>query len=327
MGRRDYLGVAAALLIGAVCGAAGLNWYHNRSCGDYKYINADFRCGKKQAISKAAYIVLENDLRRFIDARVAARDASKISVYFRDLRLGPTFGLHETEEFAPASLLKLPLVLTYFALDEAAPGLLQMPLTYSSDLVREKDALLRQKAAAKSDLRDGGTYPIEELLRSTLEYSDNVAYLLLIDYLSNSVPEGTRNVLRTFQELGVVDPRDITEEVASVRGYASLLRILYNASYLSVEASEKVLSWLVLASFDKGLVAGLPEGTPLANKFGERDLPDGTQQVHDCGIIYYPDNPYLLCVMTKGWDWEKLTQIIVEISRMVYSEVNSRRGK
>jgi len=27
-------------------------------------------------------------------------------------------------------------------------------------------------------------------------------------------------------------------------------------------------------------------------------------QLHDCGIVYYPETPYLLCVMTKGWNFE-----------------------
>lgn len=318
--------MAIALLVGIVCGAAGSFLYRNLSCGDYKYINQDFRCGENHAISKAAYISLENNLRRFIGEHEVAGDAIKISVYFRDLRMGPTFGVNENDDFVPASLLKLPLVLTYFNLDEQHPGLLDIQLLYSREALRTPETM-RQKVPAVSDLREGASYRIEELLRSTLEYSDNLAYRLLIEYMNGSFPNGTGSILRTFQELGIIDPRDVADEVASVRGYASLFRVLYNASYLSIDSSEKVLSWLVRASFDQGLVAGLPKGMLLANKFGERDLPDGTQQLHDCGIVYYPDNPYLLCVMTKGRDWNALTSIIVQISRMVYEEVNSRRGK
>ena len=115
----------------------------------------------------------------------------------------------------------------------------------------------------------------------------------------------------------MIDPRDVTDEVASVRNYASIFRALYNVSYLPLDASEKILTWLVDARFPPGLVAGVPAGTQVADKFGERQLPDGTRQVHDCGVVYFPDNPYLLCVMTKGQSWETLTGIISRISRLM----------
>jgi hypothetical protein len=48
-------------------------------------------------------------------------------------------------------------------------------------------------------------------------------------------------------------------------------------------------------------------------------------QLHDCGIIYYPGNPYLLCVMTRGTDWSALEKTIQTISAMTYKEVDSRK--
>jgi hypothetical protein len=113
--------------------------------------------------------------------------------------------------------------------------------------------------------------------------------------------------------------------VASVHDYASIFRSLYNVSYLNAGDSEKLLSWLARSTYRKGLVAGVPAGVPVAHKFGERYLADGSKQLHDCGIIYYPRNAYSLCVMTKGPDWQALTDIVATISRRVYAEVDSRR--
>jgi hypothetical protein len=45
------------------------------------------------------------------------------------------------------------------------------------------------------------------------------------------------------------------------------------------------------------------------------------RELHDCGIVYLPDNPYLLCVMTKGNDFAKMEKIIEEISRLSYERL------
>ncbi len=41
-------------------------------------------------------------------------------------------------------------------------------------------------------------------------------------------------------------------------------------------------------------------------------------EAHDCGIVYYPDSPYLLCVMTRGKDTGQLESIIGKISQITY---------
>jgi hypothetical protein len=53
-------------------------------------------------------------------------------------------------------------------------------------------------------------------------------------------------------------------------------------------------------------------------------LPDGSKQLLDCGIIYYPNNPYILCVMTEGTEWGKMEEVISNVSKMVYEEVKAR---
>ena len=47
------------------------------------------------------------------------------------------------------------------------------------------------------------------------------------------------------------------------------------------------------------------------------------RQLHDCGIIYYPNNTYLLCIMTRGKDFKQLESVIAGISKTVYEVVAS----
>jgi hypothetical protein len=47
-------------------------------------------------------------------------------------------------------------------------------------------------------------------------------------------------------------------------------------------------------------------------------------QLHDCGIVYYPKRPYILCVMTRGEKMDVLPKVIKEISTEVYRNVDEQ---
>jgi hypothetical protein len=66
------------------------------------------------------------------------------------------------------------------------------------------------------------------------------------------------------------------------------------------------------------------ESIKVAHKFGERTLEKGTQHFHDCGIVYYPRHPYLLCVMTQGRDIEAQSRAIASISTFVFQKMEKQ---
>jgi beta-lactamase class A len=106
----------------------------------------------------------------------------------------------------------------------------------------------------------------------------------------------------------------------NIKEYVSLFRVLFNVSYLNKEASEKALELLTRVEFKDGLPAGLPANIVVAHKFGER-IVNGLSQLHDCGIVYYPSHPYLICIMTRGADFTQLSKHIQEISKITYDEM------
>ena len=131
-----------------------------------------------------------------------------------------------------------------------------------------------------------------------------------------------------LQRLRITPPPTIeTEDFMSPKTYAQILRTLFSSTYLSRSASEQALQMLSYTSFKQGLVAGVPAGTIVAHKFGEHTQAINDQplshQLHDCGIIYYPGRPYLLCVMTRGQNFSQLENVISGISRVVYQQISS----
>jgi len=105
----------------------------------------------------------------------------------------------------------------------------------------------------------------------------------------------------------------------TVRNYVSFFRTLFNSSYLSDSGSEKLLKLMTKSEFKKGIVGGVPEGVPVAHKFGERSSNDTEmKQLHDCGIVYAVNRPYILCVMSRGKTFPALEETIQKISSITY---------
>lgn len=248
----------------------------------------------------------------------AAHRVERVSLYYRDLDFGSWFGIDEQQAFSPASLAKVPLMIAYYKMAEAQSEILKQRVQFT---MKHFDAP-EQNIVPTDPLVIGRTYRVEELLRAMIIQSDNEAAFLLQGAAASDVLAGVYSDLN-------IDPPNFQDPNATIapETYARFFRFLYNGTYLSPEYSERALELLTASAFHRGLGAGVPNGIALANKFGERyraDAVSGTAaaQLHDCGIIYHPERPYLLCVMTSGWSFDDLTQTIAEISRVAYQEVD-----
>ncbi len=244
--------------------------------------------------------------------------ATQISIYFRDLSYGASYGVEEDEQFTPASLLKVPLMIAYLKLAETDNTLLQKELVYTPDPTQ---TILSQNIQPPETILPGKKYTVDQLLTFMIIDSDNYAQTLLY----NNVKGETLDAVYT--DLGISIPGvKSTEDYMTVREYASFFRILYNSTYLTRDMSEKALKLLSQVDYNDGLRAGIPSDVPLANKFGERRIvyPDEGREViqlHDCGIIYYSKRPYLLCIMTRGSSFQQLTSVISRTSQAIYQEM------
>lgn len=292
-----------------------------------EYINWKLNCGSGPVIDKRAYGKLKVELTDLIQSKIKQKEILTASIYFRDLQDGPTLGINEHEAFAPASLLKLPLLITYLDLYEDNPDILERKLAFRlTGQDKNKTIAVEQTIPLAAQLKENTPYTLSDLLEHMIIYSDNEAYLGLLRYLNKISPD--KNLVReTLKNLGIIDPNNPLDNTLSVKSYASIFFQLYNTSYFSRdETSEKALALLAKADFDRGIKAGIPAGIEVAHKFGERaSTENNLQQLHDCGIVYYPGNPYLLCVMTRSTDSTKSSNFISLVSKMVYEEFDSRK--
>jgi len=277
--------------------------------GGYKFINPLYECNTGEAYGQEKLIDIQKTLNTYINKVIAGNSTVKASVYFRDLNNGPWFGINENDDFAPSSLLKTPVMMAYYKLAEIEPSILTKKITYTQD----PPGLIPQNFKPVHPMVKGNTYTIDELIEKMISESDNVALWYLMQNIDNNLID------KVTIDLGITTATDNTPtNFMKVKEYSTLFRVLYNSTYLNSFYSEKALAVLSSSDFSDGLVKPLPKNIIIAHKFGERDISNDVYQLHDCGIVYYPKRPYLICVMTKGPDFNDLKTTIQQISKKVY---------
>ena len=267
-------------------------------------------------LSPRIFIENQNDLiLNFVPLRIklqeyASKTPHRIGLYFEYLPTGTSIGVNEKEAFIPASLLKTPLAMGVFKLSESKKIMLDDYLT-----LREKHKDSNFGNYWKQNT--GKKFRIDEVIKQLLIYSDNTAQNMLLDLVSTSVIEDV------FDSLDIPKIRnEDLNPVVTAKNYSSILRCLYLACYLTKEDSNSLLTMLTKTIFKDKLPAGVSENIAVSHKIGVAESSSSSIYT-DCGIVYYPKRPYILCVMVEA-DEKTATKIISAISKIVYSFINAQ---
>ena len=109
---------------------------------------------------------------------------------------------------------------------------------------------------------------------------------------------------------------------ATARDVAVWMAALARGDAVSEEASAEMVEILKRDEFRDRIPAGVPEGTPVANKVGFITAVD-----HDAAIVYPPGRePHVLVVLTSGIaEPERSRRVISDVSRIVWDWVMTDR--
>jgi len=283
---------------------------------DFDHLNPLIACeDKHHEISEWDYEPLRLQLRDVIDEYSESKTVPHISVFFRDLKNGPRFGIREYENFIPASLLKVPIMIALLHQADRDPTLLDQHLT-----LQDKGYINDFTTAKQTETLELNTaYPVRVLLEKMIKYSDNNSTFLLLDKINEYGLPANSN---TFSDLGTMKLMNGRIDNTRLISLVNLYVTLYNASYLSKENSQLALKLLSQTTFTQGIVAGVPEGIRVAHKYGVDTVAEKGDELHDCGIVYHKSTPYVLCILTAGGDIKAESVAIQQISRLVYTFVD-----
>jgi beta-lactamase class A len=315
-----FMILLAVLLIGAAGGWIVKSYSNGGSSNDpqalgqvranlpqYKFINPLLFSDTVKSGSPK-FQKLAASLDSYIRASEQSKSVDSASVYFRDLNTGRWTGANEDSLYTPSSMLKVVAMMAALKMAEADPTILSKKMHY-----------IRPHTDSPYDFKAPNTvtegyYPLQDLIGFMIKDSDNGAFDAIV-----SDPAINNKFAQTYS-LFRLPPQALagsTTDFMSPKSFSAVFRVLYNSSFFEWNLSEQVLSLLSQTTFTKGLVSGVPAGTLVAHKFGEN-----TDELHDCGIVYHPERPYLICVMTRGTDENSMESAIQHISSMVWDAVD-----
>lgn len=263
---------------------------------------------------------LERDVKKYIKEN--NDKVTDYSIYFRDLNSAEWIGFNEEKGFLPASLLKIAVAITILKQEEESEAFSKTKKLYTQGLANIEKEL---PYLAQSELKVGQYYDIDFLLEKMMIDSDNGAKDMLFDLADKD------EFNKLFRLIDVKQPTEVLSYELSAKDYSFFLRMLYSSTYLGAESSQKILEILTKVKFEHGLVKGLPPHVTVAHKFGtftgtDKDGSVSFVELHDCGIVYNQKHPYILCVMTKGQDINKMSDFIAGISKSVYESAEDHYG-
>lgn len=250
---------------------------------------------------------VKNELSKIISSESENGNIVNASIYLRNLVTGEWISINPKQGYHPGSLFKIPVLMYYLKESEKDPSVLDKKLIIGSNYTPlplqtfPGEAIERNKA-----------YSVRELLKYMIAYSDNNATFLLNTNLD--IPK-FQNMFKEFN-LAIPDIRDMKYTI-SIQDFSVFLRTLYNATFLNATNSDYALNLLSQSTFKKGIANKIPTDVPVARKFGE--MYDGRfRELHESGIIYCNKTPYMLTVMTKGYNSGQMASVISIISDSIF---------
>lgn len=257
------------------------------------------------ACESKALIPMKMALARLTDSLKNAGIIGQASVYFREFERGEWFSVNDAELYHPASLMKVSLLLSVLQIAEYTPGLLEQKLVYEKPASVE----ITPQFYSFPSIQLGKSYTVHELLYFMIANSDNHATWLL------SARVDTARTKKLFFDLGLREPvLDDLKFTMTARECAVFFKAIYNASLLSPEYADYAARLLSNCAFQEGFRKGFPKNTRMWHKFGEWRNVDHDYELHETGVVYVHERPYLVSVMTRGSDTDKLAAAIRVLS-------------
>ncbi|MFN8164823.1 MAG: serine hydrolase [Bacteroidia bacterium] len=260
-----------------------------------------------------SFATLKNMLENYYSAEKGNGSIQSVSVYLRDLNYGKWMSINPNEEYSPGSMLKIITLISMLKDSEKDKSVLERRVFFEKHFSE-----LPSQTIVASPLQPGKDYSIRELLEKMIIDSDNDATALL----------GTQTNFTTYfaflQEIQFTLPELGQKDYPiTASKYSRLFRVLFNSSYLNQQNSEYALNLLSQSKFKEGIAKYIPKNTKVAHKFGERFI-GADLQWHESGIVYLKDRPFLLTVMSRGADQNKLKEILSTTGQTVFDFMKNR---
>jgi beta-lactamase class A len=241
-------------------------------------------------------------------ADLVERFPGVIGIYCRLLTPAPPLvAVRASEQFAAASIIKLPIMLTVYQAYERKTA---SPDEYVTLLPGD----ITEGAPILGDAHSGQRWPIDVLVNAMIKYSDNIASNALISHFGfTTINETIRSAGMTGTLLarhfaGEVPPGRRNLNVTTPRDIGTLLYEIERGAHegiptvASPASCRAMVQTMLGQAYREMIPAGVARHVPIANKTGELD------NVRSDAAIVDPrsEDPYILVILTRDLDYPGL---------------------
>ncbi len=250
--------------------------------------------------------------------------SDNVSLYFKDLKSNNEVSIDPTKSWIPASTIKAYVVLEAFR--QRSLGLIDFDKTVT--IKAENVVPTELETDEFPRLREGTQATIKQLVEAMIIQSDNTAYNTLLDILDR------RNINLSLKNIGITetvvgeklnldDGQFQTDlqvlgrqpNTTTVKDLATFFDLLYNKK---IANADEILTIFKRQKINDMIPALLPNDIAVAHKTG-----DWAPIYHDGGVVYKPDNPFILTIFTNSDD----PRIVARMAEVAYFQTAASVGK
>lgn len=256
------------------------------------YIDKREKKRAKKLTPKALTKKLDQAIDNFL-----AQNGGDVSVYLETVNDDFSYSYDGDKVRRTASSIKLPFIAYLMTLADEGKVDLDTKLTYTANFKIDGTGIIQFEPI-------GTQYTIKQLTELVIRYSDNVAYLMLLNYI------GEPNFVQFLEEL---DPQSPNNRVFSTpRILTKAMEYVYKEKD-SNKNMKLLYEWIQNSTFDDGVDVGLP-GVDVAHKTGW--MPMYTVS-NDIALVKDKKQPYFITIMTSGYDSSYSEQSISDLSAII----------
>src|SRR2546421_7276308 len=231
---------------------------------------------------------------------LAKAHKGKVAIVVQHLDTGEHFSHNGDDVMPTASLIKFPVMIEVY--QQAAEGEIKL-----SDMVTLRKAdMVPGSGILTYHFSDGTTFPLRDAVRLMIAFSDNTATNLVLDKIGIASMNKRMEAwgaphTRIYAKVFLGKTTSIDKEGSKKYGLGSttagemvrLLEKVHQGKLVSPEACKEMIEHLKKCEDKDRFPRFLPEKTVVAHKTGSV-----TGIRTDAGIIYTPNGPIALCVLS-----------------------------
>ena len=235
---------------------------------------------------------LDEDLTSFL-----AEKGGDISVHVETTDNKLSYNFFGDEVKRTASSIKLPFISYLMTLVDSGKINLDTVLTYTANFKLDGTGIIQFEPI-------GSQYTVRDLAELVIRHSDNVAYLMLLNFV------GEANFIQFLAEL---DPGSPNNRVFSTARILSKSMEYVHKTQGKSDNMKLLYEWIQNSTFDDGVEIGLP-GVDVAHKTGWMPM---YKVSNDISLVFDKEKPYYMTIMTVGYGDDYSEQAIGDIAKLV----------